>query len=265
MKKYLNRTFWEPYVLSAAALVLPLYSLSWIINNFDFIHLLTIYLSALFLGTHISVFMHRVWCHKSWVPSKLFNLYGLLMCTLTLSGNTLGWVAIHREHHRYTDTAKDPHSPYHKSRLRVQFLTYLCEVKLKYVVDLARDKNHIFFAKYYWYINAIAWLILWLISPAALAFWFAMLGIITVKLNLVNTLLHKTPAFLLPQYTSPTSLATNSIILGLLFISGEPYHANHHDDPHNYDFSTHWYQLDFGAYLIRVAVLLGLGKLNTLS
>lgn len=250
--KYFNRATLEPYILATAAMTLPLYSLFWIYANFSISNILCVYLAALFIGTHISVFMHRSWCHRSWRAKRLFNLFGLLMCTLTLSGNTLGWVAIHREHHRFSDTEKDPHSPLFKSMWRVQFLTYLCDVKLKYVVDLARDADHVFFAKYYWYINAIVWAVLYAINPAWLAFWFAMLGIITVKLNLVNTLLH---------YNDKPG-AKNSVMLAALFLSGEPFHANHHDDPYNYNFSKHWYQIDPGAYLIKFAMLIGAAEGN---
>jgi stearoyl-CoA desaturase (delta-9 desaturase) len=247
--KYLTRATLEPYVLVCAAITLPVYSLFWIYNNFSVANVLVLYVAALFIGSPISIFMHRSWCHRSWQAKPLFNRFGILICTLLLSGNTLGWIAIHREHHRFSDTERDPHSPFYKSFWRVQFLTYLCDVKLKYVVDLARDSDHVFFAKYYWYVNLTYWILLYLINPAWLAFWFAMLGIINFCQHLVNSILHN----------KHKPGAKNSSILAALLLSGEPLHANHHDDPYNYNFSKHWYQFDTGAWLIWVALKLKLG------
>lgn len=247
--KYLTRVIIEPYVLVFCAIALPLYTLFWIYQNFNFVNVLALYVSALFIGSPISIFLHRSWCHKSWTATPLFNKFGILICTLLLSGNTLGWVAIHREHHRFSDTDRDPHSPLYKSFWRVQFLTYLCEVKLKYVVDLAKDSDHVFFARYYWYINLGFWILLYLIDPAILSIWFAMLGIINFCQHLVNSKLHSKYQ---PQ-------AINNSLLAVILLSGEPLHANHHDDPQNYDFSRRWYQIDTGAWLITLAFKLGLG------
>ena len=247
--KLLSRTTIEPYIFVCAGALIPLYTIFWLFQNFSWFNVFILYLAAFLIGQHNSVFMHRCWSHRAWHPKRYFNLFGLLMCSLTLSGNSLSWVSIHREHHRFSDTERDPHSPFYKSRLRVQFLTYLSEIKIKYVVDLARDTDHVFFAKYYWYVNIIVWLSLYLIDPYLLGFWFSMLGIIILKPNLINTLSHY------PDKPGPR----NNIFLATLFLSGEPFHANHHDDPQNYTFSNHWYQFDPSEYLIKLAFLLRLG------
>lgn len=175
-----------------------------------------------------------------------------------LTGSSIGYAAVHREHHRFSDTNKDPHSPYFKSRFRVQFLSYLTEIKFKYVVDLLKDKDHLFFAKYYWYINLSFWVVLLTIEPLAVVWWFTVLGIIMLKHNAINSLGHNTPWIFMPDTKDFGS--SNSLVLGYLFLSGEPYHRNHHEDPSNYNFSKKWYQLDTGALAINLATKLKLGS-----
>jgi fatty-acid desaturase len=45
-----------------------------------------------------------------------------------------------------------------------------------------------------------------------------------------------------------------------LYLHGEPWHANHHEDPKNWRFGKHWYQIDLGAVLIRTSVALKIAE-----
>ncbi|MCL7035178.1 hypothetical protein MKW94_019405 [Papaver nudicaule] len=64
---------------------------------------------ALNLG--ISLSYHRNLTHKSFKLTKsleyLFAYFGLHAA----QGDPIFWVSIHRYHHQFTDTARDPHSP----------------------------------------------------------------------------------------------------------------------------------------------------------
>ena len=62
---------------------------------------------------------HRLLSHKSWNAPKWFEIFGTLAGTYGLTGSSIGWVAVHREHHHYTDQERDPHSPKHKGFVRV--------------------------------------------------------------------------------------------------------------------------------------------------
>ena len=61
----------------------------------------------------ISIGYHRYLAHKSfefrwsWLQWPCL-LFGCLAGT----GSPLGWVAVHREHHRHSDRPGDPHSPH---------------------------------------------------------------------------------------------------------------------------------------------------------
>lgn len=254
--KYFNRTIIDPILLSSVAILFPMYTIYWIATHFNLLSLLMLWIAPMPMGHCISMFAHRAWAHKSWTPGKALNFIGLLLFTCSLVGNSIGWVSIHREHHRFTDTAKDPHSPYFMSRLRVQFLSYFSKIKIEYIADLIRQPIHVWFAKNYWYINGAVFLTLYLISTDWLCFWIAVSGSYIFKMNCVNSLCHKTP-------WSKDEGASNSLLLLLFFGGvGEAIHKNHHEDPKNWNFSKRWFEVDITAGIIYLLSKIGLAKLN---
>ena len=60
------------------------------------------------LGTTASA--QRYWCHKSYKANTPLRLLLAILQTLTLHMPIYDWVAIHRVHHKFTDTEKDPHN-----------------------------------------------------------------------------------------------------------------------------------------------------------
>ena len=56
---------------------------------------------------------HRLLSHKSYTCPKWWEYFGTLMGVIGGTGSSIAWCAVHREHHRFTDTEKDPHSPGH--------------------------------------------------------------------------------------------------------------------------------------------------------
>lgn len=256
----MNREKFDPYALSIIGILFPIYSVYWIATHFNVENVLILYLTSFYTAMHVTLFAHRAWTHKAWQPHRIVNLYGLLMFSLLFVGNSLGWVSVHREHHRYTDTEKDPHSPYFKSRLKIHFFSYFNSFKIQYITDLIKTKEHVFFAKYYWHINSLLFFVLFLIDPAWLSFWIAVLGINIIKMHTINSLGHKTPKVLLPIEDNSTS--SNSLLLALINInSGEAWHKNHHDDPKNWKFGKRWYEIDPPSWIIRFLVFLRLAKI----
>jgi stearoyl-CoA desaturase (delta-9 desaturase) len=247
----LTRTTIDPLILSLIGIISPVISIIWIVQNFNLISISCLIIAAWIVGINTTIFAHRCWTHKSWEPSKFLNFFGLFLFTVTMIGNSIGWVSVHREHHRYSDTDKDPHSPHFKSRWAIQFLPYFNKVKIQYVMDLTRNKIHVWFAKNYWYIVS-AWIfILFLIDTSILMFWFAVVGISSMKMLSINSFGHKTPKFLLP--IGDCNQSTNSGILALLNINnGEAWHLNHHNDPANYRFGRKWYEVDPAARVIEI-------------
>lgn len=58
---------------------------------------------------------HRYFSHHSFKTSRWFQCFLAIAATSSGQRGVLSWAALHRQHHRYADQPKDPHSPIHNS------------------------------------------------------------------------------------------------------------------------------------------------------
>ena len=191
---------------------------------------------------------HRLLSHKSWNPPKWYYKFGTLCGIYGLTGSSIGWVAVHREHHHHTDKEGDPHSPRHHGFFKVQWLSMFETPKPKYAIHLIRDKFHMFIHKWYFQLHlAIAgfWL---LIDPMLLVAAYLFPAMILWNAgSFINTLTHM---FGYRNYNT-TDDSTNIPVLGIL-MWGEGWHNNHHADPNNPSFKRKWWELDVGGLFIKL-------------
>lgn len=195
-----------------------------------------------------TVTYHRLLTHKSFIAPKWFEYFGTVVGSIGGNGSSLGWVAIHREHHRYTDTAKDPHSPWHQSIFRVQFLS-MCELpNIRYIPDLLRSKFHQWMHNYYWIPNLIYIALLYFIDPFAVVYaYFVPTLMVWHAGGLINTVNHK-----LGYQTHTTGEhSTNNWFTGI-FVSGEGWHNNHHARASDPQFGKKWWEFDLGWQVIKL-------------
>ena len=142
-------------------------------------------------------------------------------------GPSIGWVSIHRRHHKYCDTERDPHSPYFKSRMKIQFTNFDTPFDIKYAVDLVKSPLHLWFTNYYLEFNVLFLVILGSFSLHALGLWLAMMGLTITIVHSTNAFLHKTPKILLPINYSGGS--ANSFFLNLIHLTYEQYNVQFHN------------------------------------
>ncbi len=71
----------------------------------------TFVLSYIWHGMGTTIGYHRLLSHRSFKCPKLVEYFWVVGGYLAFEGSPIWWTAIHRTHHRYTDTALDPHSP----------------------------------------------------------------------------------------------------------------------------------------------------------
>jgi len=253
------RRILEPTTLTAIGLLFPFYAIYWYFGNISYSVAAVTIIVSLLMGSVNSIFAHRAWTHKAWIPSPIVNIVGLFLFTIMLTGPSVAWVAIHRKHHRYEDTPEDPHSPYYQSWFGAHYLSYFANVNvLRYAPDIIRQRTHMWFAAHYWTINIVWLTLLYVISPWLLSFWIAYTGLNLFKQHTVNSLLHASPWWIFPiNYTNG---AANSFVHNILmFGNGESWHANHHNDPYNWRFGKRWYEVDLGAVMINCLIKLKLG------
>jgi fatty-acid desaturase len=198
----------------------------------------TILIYFLMAGVGGTVTFHRLLAHHSWPAPRWFYYLGTIFGSLSWSGSGLAWAAVHREHHLFSDTEKDPHSPLHRSFFSVQCLTMLHQPKLKYVTDLSRDPAIVFLHRNYIWLNLAYDLILYFIDPFAIIYLHYAPACLTWHGgSFINSLCHSKGEVL------------NVPWLGF-FVFGEGWHKNHHDNPQSERFQKKWWQLDIGYLVI---------------
>ena len=214
--------------------------------------ILVIYIINVSIGGSIT--LHRMLSHKSFVPPKWFEYLGILIATISNNASTIVWVATHREHHRYTDTEKDPHSPRIHGYAKVQFgiTTYNRMPNPRYVPDLLRSKFHIFLHNYHWLLIGCYLGILYTIDPLAILYVFLVPSILAWHGDcLINTLNHSDYGY---RTTDTKDYSINNFIPAIL-VAGEGWHNNHHADPSNPNFGKKWYEFDLSWQIIKLVRL----------
>lgn len=189
---------------------------------------------------------HRLLSHKSYTAPRWWQVFGTVAATLGGTGSSIAWVSVHRAHHRFTDTERDPHCPHHQGFWRVQFLSMFYQPNIKYVPDLLRDSFHVAMHKYYWAVHAVYAAILFAIDPFAVIYaWLIPSVILWHAGSGVNTLGHAWGW----QDHAGKDTSTNHPVLGIL-MWGEGWHNNHHAFPADYRFGQKWWQIDITRYMI---------------
>jgi len=165
-----------------------------------------------------SILLHRYYCHKQFKVPKWFEWVGLSMLMIACIRTPIGWIASHRMHHAYSDGPKDPHSVKYVGFWKVLFTMWdIPKIPIKFAKDLYQNKTLVFFHNNWLKILIFVWIISYLISPyffisfALTPFIFAKIGF-----GLLNTVGHKNGPSNVPWLN--------------LFIAGEGYHKNHHDN-----------------------------------
>lgn len=192
---------------------------------------------------------HRLLSHKSWNAPRWFEVVGTLLGTYGLTGSSIGWVAIHREHHHHTDREGDPHSPEHKGFFRVQWLSMFERPDPKYAMHLIRDPFHLALHKYYFVLHlSILLLLSSLVGIEACISWYlAPAAILWNAGSLINTATHMVGY----RNHATKDNSTNIWLLGYL-MWGEGWHNNHHHQPSNSRFGEKWWEYDIGHAFIRL-------------
>lgn len=192
---------------------------------------------------------HRYLSHRSFKLNKIFHISITYLGMLSGQGSPLFWVALHRHHHKYSDTEKDIHSPkngFWESSLKWQILKSNKFKMLLYPKDLIKDRYLVFLHKNYYFLYWITFLLLSIISfELSLGL---MIGgtILTTCIDAVgNYVLHNDKYGSVSYKTNDKS--RNSTTINLLTL-GAGYHNNHHAFPNKYKFG----KFDLSSFFIRI-------------
>lgn len=225
------------------------------------------------ISTHITIicvtlFLHRGQAHKSIEFHPILSHFMRFYLWLTTGMITKQWVAIHRKHHAFCETNKDPHSPKVHGILNVLFkgaLLYNNAAKdklmvQKFSVGTPNDwiENNLYSSHSKLGITLLLilnillfgyWgLLIWAIQMIWIPFWAA--GVINGVGHWVG------------YRNGETKDNSKNIVPFGIVIGGEELHNNHHLQPANAKLSKRWFEFDIGFMWFRLFRLIKLAKLR---
>ena len=228
---------WAPITLLAGQLIaqvtaiLSLFLIDWTASTIAIS--LFVYISIM-LG--ITMGYHRYYSHKAFKMPKWIEYYLLFFAHIAMFGPAITWVANHREHHKYVDTEKDPHSPHYRGWLMAYAGQVLIDIDFKLVRDLLKDNLHRMQVKYYWHVIIVYAAILFSINPMLLIYaWLVPAGFAKLIGSLVFTYSHR------------GKKANSDTWVGIITL-GEGFHDKHHVNAR----TALCHPLDLGGQLIRM-------------
>ena len=228
-------------------------------------------------GLGISVGFHRLLTHRSFTAARPLRIALAVAGSMSFEGDVIGWVAIHRRHHAFTDRPGDPHSPYRYGTSVAGQLRGLAHAHAgwllrddpsppaRYAPDLLADPAMRMISRGFPVLSAVSlalpfaagWLIggTWHAALAALL-WAGLVRVAVLQHVTwsVNSLCHVFGTR--PFATRRHDRATNLWPLALVSF-GESWHNMHHSDPACARHGAERGQVDVSAGLIRIFENLG--------
>jgi len=229
----------------------------------------------LLTGHGVTIGFHRLLAHKAFGARRSLKIGLATLGSMAYEGGPIGWVANHRRHHVFADTAKDPHSPHGRGRgvggvlrglwhAHVGWLfSYRGACSRRHAADLHADRDIVIVNALFpvWCVVSLGipfglgWLIGGSFGAALGALFWAGLVRISVLHHVtwsVNSLCH---TFGRRPFTTKER---SSNIAALAVISmGESWHNGHHAFPRSARHGLLRGQLDSSALIIRSLECLG--------
>lgn len=224
--------------------------------------------------TYVSIFYHRGLSHRALELSPALRGWVLRTGFWVTGVDPKGWTALHRMHHRHSDTELDPHHPEHAMNpVRIALstlLAYLDFMKKMHAGD--RELNRIAgdvpwgmpsgLVVRFWWAPAVFWALLALALHQLTGGWGASVGMLLgldfiFKTWIANGLGHSKGY---RNYDTPDTSVNNRWAVWL--IGGENLHNNHHRYPSRANFAHFKGELDPCFAICRVMSALGLVRLK---
>lgn len=209
---------------------------------------------------------HRYFSHRTYKTSRFFQFVLALLGTSAAQQGPLWWSAHHRNHHKYSDTKDDVHSPsmqgFWWSHMGWILAPQNKKTNYKLVPDLAKYPELRFLNRFY------------LLPPIALAIAIWALGMMlnnyfpalgTSGFQLLVWGFFLSTVLLYHGTFSVNSLAhligrrrfqtrddsRNSLFVAIITL-GEGWHNNHHYYPSSERQGFYWWEIDVSHYVLRV-------------
>ncbi|HMV43104.1 MAG TPA: acyl-CoA desaturase [Leptospiraceae bacterium] len=201
---------------------------------------------------------HRYFSHNAYKTSRVMQfLLAWLGCMAQQKG-PLWWAAHHRNHHKYSDTEKDLHSPRLTGFWNSHMLWFLKndfnDYDPKIIKDYTKYPEIVWLDKYHWIPPLLFSIVLGMISFPVLVYGYAvatfLLGHGTWTINSLSHVIGK------PRFDAGDDSKNNWFLA--IITMGEGWHNNHHYYRHSANQGFYWYEYDFTYYILKLMSFVGL-------
>jgi stearoyl-CoA desaturase (delta-9 desaturase) len=217
----------------------------------------------------VTLYLHRSMTHRAVKFHSVIEHLMRFHLWMTTGMNTREWVAVHRAHHQYSDTERDPHSPKVYGIWRVLFMGW------KLYVDASKDKKMVrdlgvgtpddWIERRVYTPHPYAGILLMLVIDCLLfgpGVGFIVWGVQMIWIpfwaaGVINGICHHWGYRNVKNGDSSRNLWPWAVWIG-----GEELHANHHDNGTSAKFSQKPWEFDIGWMYIRILKFFGLAKLR---
>jgi stearoyl-CoA desaturase (delta-9 desaturase) len=199
----------------------------------------------------ISVGYHRYFSHRTFKLSRSAQFLVGFWGTTAVQRGPIWWAKHHRDHHKYADTDRDPHSPMHGfwwSHIGWVLSGEYSRPDFKGVEDLTAYPELVFIDRHDWigpWSLAVACFLVGGWSGLVVGF-FGSTVLVWHATFSINSLTHLVGR---RRYATPDT-SRNSLVLAVVTM-GEGWHNNHHHYPRAARLGFRWWEVDAGYAIVK--------------
>ncbi|MBZ9626880.1 acyl-CoA desaturase [Psychroflexus sp. CAK1W] len=225
-----------------------------------------------------SFFLHRYAAHQVFTMSKSMERLTYVLTWIFQGPSYLsayGYGIMHRMHHAYTDTEKDPHSPSHDPNLFAMMWktkkiyqdinTQQVAVDSRFTKNVPQWESFDLFAssrlsRVFWVSSYIAFFAFF-----ATTWWEWALLPVTFMMAPIHGVIINWFGHIFGYVNHQMKNTSKNLFRFDFLMMGEGYHNNHHKHASHANFGEKWYEIDITYLIIRVLNALGLIKLKPIK
>jgi len=193
--------------------------------------------------------LHRYFSHRSYKTTPWMENTLAVLSIWALTGNSLGWVARHRSHHKNSDLNLDPHpaKDWLRSWLWLEPKSSFT-VNPSIVKDMLKNPIHKFIRDNYFKIYWAGIFVVAILFGFKFCLYFVVLtGALSIHSSaLVNVLCHRYGY----RNFDTTDKSTNNVWVNM-WVKGAGLHNNHHAQPWNYTTKVKSGEWDLTGWVIK--------------
>lgn len=202
---------------------------------------------------------HRYFSHRTYRTSRAFQFVLAVLAQSSVQKGALWWAAHHRDHHKYSDTPKDPHS-YRDYGFWYSHVGWILsseteETDYARIADMARYRELRWLNDYHVVPGVVLAVALFFLGGAEALVWgfFVSTTLLWHGTFTINSLSH---IWGKRRYAT-TDDSKNNPVLAIVTM-GEGWHNNHHYYPRSVRQGFLWWQVDVTYYILRALAAVGL-------